>query len=359
MQEDRQNSNYNEDELDLRELIEALLKEKYIIIGITAAALILAAIYTLGMLQPSYESSSTIMVNLQEEVNTPYGSYKLPMSTMDEYQLVLSHPYAVQKTIKNYGGELTRQGVLNRMNVTSIQDTGAFHLHFSGGSPEEAYRLNRIHLDSYLTQVEMMLRRMAVEHFYNEYNTQSVNLRKDLLSLEEDRVKLQALIADTPMVLNLENALISEAEYALIASSIQGLDLSELEGDKIINQELNPSFLQLHEQLTEKALEASSLEVKIQTLEADLVELEEELNALRTYQETLNTDHFQGSVSDSMRNIVTVVNPPEMEEEKVGPRNSLNLAIGTVLGLMLGVFTAFFKHYWESTGKEKKQQKKV
>jgi uncharacterized protein involved in exopolysaccharide biosynthesis len=37
----------------------------------------------------------------------------------------------------------------------------------------------------------------------------------------------------------------------------------------------------------------------------------------------------------------------------------LNLAIGAVLGLMLGVFVVFFKEYWQNTGAEAQEQKKA
>ncbi|WP_160721972.1 Wzz/FepE/Etk N-terminal domain-containing protein [Isachenkonia alkalipeptolytica] len=358
MEQEQQNNKYQEEEISLRELIETLVREKYIVIATTLVVVIAAAFYTLVVLSDSYESTSTITVNLQEEVSTPYGSYRIPMDTMDEYKLVLNHPYTMEKTLRDYDGELTRSSLDGRMSTSNIQDTGSFNLTFSGSSPGEAYELNRIHLANYLTQVEMMLRRMAIEHFYNEYNTKSMNLEKELETLVEDKENLEGLIEGTSIALNLENALISEAEYSLMVSSLQDLDISELEGDKIITQELNPPYLRLQEELTEKKMEASATEVQLHNVQQSLDELEEEVEALTKYQETLNTDHFRDSVSNSMRNLVTVVNPPQLEESKVGPNNTLNLAIGGVLGLMLGVFIAFFKHYWESTGKQENKASK-
>jgi succinoglycan biosynthesis transport protein ExoP len=45
----------------------------------------------------------------------------------------------------------------------------------------------------------------------------------------------------------------------------------------------------------------------------------------------------------------TVVAPAFPPEKPVQPRKMLNMAVAGVLGLMIGVFLAFFLHYWETS----------
>ena len=50
---------------------------------------------------------------------------------------------------------------------------------------------------------------------------------------------------------------------------------------------------------------------------------------------------------------ITVISKAYEPQRPIGPRKMLNLAIATVLGLMVGVFYAFFKEYWISSAVKK------
>lgn len=345
---DRYHEDY--DEISLRELIEVLLKEKFLIAGVAALVIILAAVYTLGVLKPSFKSEALLTVSLVDSVPTPYGEYNVPFSTIDEYIQVVKNPTVIQRTLKDFNDEeLTREGLINKITVESIKGTNSFRIKIVNGSPEGAFNLANTHVNNYLNHLELLFRRAAAEEFYNSANTSKASTERALIRNEENMKKAQELLAKTPKAINLENALISEADYALIYSSKGNVDLSRISGDKIINQELNPSYLKIMEQITNLELEKNSLENTLLDIERNVADLEEELKALTEYRETYNTVNLKSGVSDAMKNLVTLVNRPEIETQKVAPRNALNLAIGGVLGLMLGVFIAFFKHYWQNS----------
>lgn len=345
---ERQYQDY--DEISLRELIEVLLKEKFVIAGITAIVIVLAAIYTLGILKPSYKSEALLTVSLEETVDTPYGTFELPFTTIDEYTHIVKNPVVIQRTLQDFAKEeLRREGLLKKINVELIKDTNSFRIKAEYGSPEEAYNLATLHVKNYLNHMEILFRRAAVEEFYNDSLTQKSSIAKLLIRNEENMKKTQELLEKTPKAINLENALISQADYALIYSSKGNVDLSRISGDKIISQELNPSYLKITEQMTNLEMEKNNLENSLLDIERNIIDLDEELVALNEYRDTYKTTNLKSGVSDSMKNLVTLVNRPEIETQKVSPRNALNLAIGGVLGLMLGVFFAFFKHYWHNS----------
>ena len=347
--ENNQRYNNDYDEISLRELIEVLLKEKLLIIGITALVIILGAVYTLGILKPAYKSEAFLTVSLKESVSTPYGEYELPFTTLEEYVQVLKNPIVIQRTLKDYGDEsLTREKLLNIISTEIIKGTNSFKVKLQNGSPQSAYNIANIHVNNYLNHLELLFRRAAAEKFYNDASTNKLSIEKALIRNEENMVKAVELLAKTPKAINLENALISKADYALIYSSKGNVDLSKISGDKIISQELNPSYLKVIENITNLDLEKNSLENSLLNLERNKIELEQELEAVNEYRENYSIVKFKPGVSDSMKNIVTLVGRPELESQKVSPRNALNLAIAGVLGLMIGVFVAFFKNYWQN-----------
>lgn len=48
---------------------------------------------------------------------------------------------------------------------------------------------------------------------------------------------------------------------------------------------------------------------------------------------------------------ISQVTRPEMPVKPVGPRRMLNIAIGLILGMMLGVFVVFFREYWKNSAR--------
>lgn len=80
----------NEEEIDLRELIMALWKQKVMIISISLIASILAGLYSVFILSPVYETRLNIVISMPETYNTKYGEYKLPITTNQQYINLIS-----------------------------------------------------------------------------------------------------------------------------------------------------------------------------------------------------------------------------------------------------------------------------
>lgn len=351
MDNNEKNGSYQyEDEISLRELIETLLKEKFLIIGVMIAVILLAGIYTFGVLKPSYESRATILVNFNETVNTIFGDYEVPLTAIDEYLEMLRNSFVLQRTLDDYGDSaLTRKTILDNMNTELINGANTFRLTMSAGTPEDAHELTTIYVDNYMSHLKIFVREMAVADFYNDANSSLLRYERELERNEDNMDSTLELLQNTPKVLTLENALISQAAYALIMASRGEVDLSAIQGDKIISQELNPTYLKLMSQTTDLNMEKNRLENEIVMTERVVTELERELEDLEHYRQTLSTNHFAPEIFASMKNLVTIVDRPEVEPGKVTPRNTLNLAIGALLGLMLGLFVALFKNYWQNS----------
>lgn len=338
---DMENTVIQQDEISLKELIQVLWNGKTLIALITMAALTLSAFYTFVIASPSYESSALLNVSFRDSVVTPYGDYQIPFKTMDEYTSMVTSPETLNRTLALLDTVSYNQ-IRSSISVRKVQDTNMFKLTATASSPEQAYEIANIHAQSFLDQLNHTLSGMAIANFYNTFSAQMKKDTKDLEGNALDLDNTSQLLANTEKAINLENALISQEEYALFYVTEGALDLGKIKGDKIITQELNPSYLALLERITELEIERNTLERNIEQASNFIEELQIERESLAQTMNYTDKDIFQ-----SISNLVTIISHPEVDIQKVSPRNALILAVGLVLGLMLGVFVTLFKAYWE------------
>ncbi len=338
-----------DEEISLRELMEVLLQHKVMIGLVTAAFVVLAGVYSFVIQQPVYESRALIVVNFPESVETPYGTFAYPSRNVQEYTEMVKGPEAVQLTVKALDGDMTAQQVRNRIAVRDADNGNTFRIVAQHGDPQQAYQLARIHTDNYLDYLQITMRRIAAGAFLEEKRLTEGRLEKELEQARANRTATQELLETISPTITLQNALIGEADQAILYSGIAESDLSELSGETILTQVVNPAYERVQQELFEIKLLKNDLSGSLARTRNDLVELAVEQTALRDYRETLDDNLLTAGTLELTAAGVSVLNRPVVSDVPVGPRRGLNLAIGLVLGLMVGVFAAFFRSYWEQS----------
>jgi len=102
-----------------------------------------------------------------------------------------------------------------------------------------------------------------------------------------------------------------------------------------------------------------STQADLENLQATLAQKQTEYNRLQQQYtialDTYNTflqKYQEARITTSSKigdaNIM-VISPATVPDVPVAPKKSLNVAIATVLGLMLGVFIVFFMDYWKNS----------
>lgn len=123
---------------------------------------------------------------------------------------------------------------------------------------------------------------------------------------------------------------------------------------------------QMETRLIQNISEKEVLEQKIEEIQNRLTELRATLateeykynEVMRNYElaeqsfqayQTRKNEAEQNVAADIGKASIIVSTPAAVPEMPSSPNKMLNVAIGFVLGLMIGVFVVFFKSYWEST----------
>lgn len=132
----------------------------------------------------------------------------------------------------------------------------------------------------------------------------------------------------------MESALLSQADYALRQVSNDNGSISDLDNDTIVSQQLNSAYQQVQDKITNLQLHEITLTNELAEVDKDLEELGAELEAYARYDTTLSQDELNADRIQVSKNLISVINQPEINSQKVSPNNTMNLAIGLVLGLM-------------------------
>lgn len=288
-----------EEEISLRELIETLLKWKNLIILIFSATLLITFMYTFIIATPMYISEITVPINtsIQDASSILYNDSNMYLQSSDMF----------------------------------FEDNRGF--------------INRLFMNYKTTNqsIEGLIRNEEV--LKNTISKTGINISTtelhDKLQAKLDKDKLNIKITDTnPKIANKLMSALIESLNDFIANNNRNMAEQHLE--------LMDAFIKETEQRIESlsyeisTLNQYSIEFKRATAELDsnnsihgvLLLKKEQLKLL-----ALTYDNKNISISD----IPSYPNKPYNINKK------LNLAIGGVLGLMLGVFVAFFIEYWKST----------
>lgn len=449
--------NIQYDEISLRELIEVLLKQKTLIIGITIISLLISFVVSFFVLEPVYEAKTILMASRITDKIKPtdelegiegiLGSVSTyPQLTIETYKEQAKNPVILNEIIKELGleeKEITSADLEAMIELETIKDTNLitvkvkntdkklatdiantlsnkFINFISEKAKEQATKssnfiaqqleIEKKKLDEVLVEYknflaqprgvnelksEMNMKLQELNQYKDELSKEETKYRNDLLNNEIQEKTLLASLKKTKEELNsTSEKLVTKKSLAqdaflseIIKDEIQ-MDQKDLANIEMYNEQLNPNYISLDSQITNLEIDLAKIEQqkenikyryeqkkkilieKINELKEELEKLQVEL-AEKQYQERIITrkvnlaqstyDAFTKKLEESRiaqsstigDSSIIVVSPAVEPLKPVSPNKKLNIAIAGVLGIMIGVFVAFFREYWKNSGSKK------
>lgn len=388
------------EEISLRELIEILIKRKKLIAIITATAILIAALFSFFILKPTYEAEMILMAsNVSENLtsdaintgnleNMLDALSKYPTMNIETYRQQITTPEVMEKTIKdlNLEGEYTIDSLADKIKLETIKDTNLIRIKMENTDPEKAAAIvNKV--GENFTQVvsENIKERATSSSEYvkaqmekeKEYYEEALLEQKELLSQPRGASELSLeLNGKLEKITEYKNQLYDlNIRKSALEAAIKTSEATSSRGSSIIlNREsgnilIDDSTKLLKIELAEVQGAIDKINESIETLQDEIEELQVELQEkkhqedivnqkvelarqtyeafMRKYEELRVTESAE--IGESNITVISRAYPPT---KPVGPRKALNLAIATTLGLMTGVFAAFFIEYWQATDKK-------
>lgn len=211
-----------------------------------------------------------------------------------------------------------------------------------------------------------------------EYKTSlfQEELQREVLQRSINKVK-DELKAEKPLIVT-EKSILEDSVLSNLAKERTGENIGDIASIRMNNEEVNPVYIALKEKEAEIVVELTQAEAKIQMLKTQIEAIQQEVEDLQiklaerqhegrlidqkvqiaqnTY-DAFTRKHEELRVTESSQvgesNMIIVSRAYPMTNP-IAPRKALNVAIAGVLGIMIGVFAAFFIEYWQTSGEEKK-----
>lgn len=199
--------------------------------------------------------------------------------------------------------------------------------------------------------------------------------------VELNKVKAGLTVAEqelkrTPQVIVTKKSVGQDPLLSQIIAETNGSSIKDAAQITMNSEEVNEGYIELRTKVSgyridvsELSAEMNMMRTKINTTQKELEGIQAELADKEHRQESIkrNVELSQGTydaflnkyeetritesteVGDSTINVISQAVVPD---RPIGPRKMFNLAIAGVLGIMIGVFAAFFKSYWQTSGKQ-------
>ncbi len=328
-----------EDEIDLRDYLRVIWKNRWLILGIFFVSLISSGIYSFFVLQDEYQTEAKLSY---------VSNQKIPL--VDAIEILKSQP-TIQKTAA-LGGEASKNealSTLSSLKVENIRNTNQILLQLKGNNPETMKK----YFGQYINVSVDELNRRSLEKLSGE-KSQSDYPRLENLSVlyAKQREEINA---------ELKKKLVEEADFeikrlrdlSLIAArfrynnTIYNEKQIEIEYkivDMISIKEGGRIYASYAQQLIQSNPELTRLNARLNSIDAKLADLQAKMIELESPDS--NTNLISNVNTNS--NVVELLTPPTAPSV-IGPKRTLNIAIAAVLGLFIGVFAAFFKNYMEAS----------
>lgn len=277
-----------EEEIDLREYINVLLKRKGIIILIFLVAVIAVALVSYFALSPVYKSSVVFSVALID--NRPPTTIvaqienNVPVIKIHEVLEIISNNLILDEVIKRSDLNISSDQLRTKIEVENLKNTNFIKVSVEADSPEKTKEL--------------------AENIVKVFIEKNQHKYTEKIKLIKERIK------------------ISEQEIAEFEKSIQGIEnaIKKIAASKDLSE-------------AERYFQASLL-LNLSSNERNLYNnLIYQINTLR---ERLNNCQDFG-----------IINYAQLPTAPIKPNIKLNILIAGVLGLFVGIFVAFFLEFWQ------------
>jgi len=324
-----------QEEISLREIIETIWNGKVIIASITILAMLIAGIYSFFVLPPTYEATSSVRVNTQEEL------------LLSSFAESMKSDVAMNRIIDKL--KLDRDiysinSIRDSIKIEVITDTNIMKLKVAGSSPPTITSIANLLAFELGARIEISDRSQKIV----DINNRLFEL-EDLISIaSKELAESNNQLKENPEKIVTKQALADEPYLQSILEQSTTISNKNLGTLQLESENINPVHTVLKERIAATTInlaillaEKDNIEANILNNESKISDLEQQMDEVKL--KTLKSERLLDGLS------AVFISPAIEPVNPVGPRKMLNIAIAVVIGVMFSFMIVFVRHYWQNS----------
>ena len=158
----------NEETIELRELLEILLKRKLLIILMTVLCTVAGGVYSVFLITPMYNAETTMMVNGAKNMtdiasSLDIGSINLSQKLVVTYGEIVKSRIVLEQTIDSLKLDMTYEQLLRKTTAQQVGDTEILKIAVQDEDPAQAAVIANKISDVFVKEVMRILKVNNVE----------------------------------------------------------------------------------------------------------------------------------------------------------------------------------------------------
>ena len=279
-------------------------------------------------------------MNIPESIGTEIGIYNYPATSISDYVELLSNREVVSKTISDLQLDVDAEQFIKSLSISNEKDSNVVTISFKGQNVETIPEVLDSHISNFETYIELRLKEEAINKFIKTYNVDYQLNEQKYEQIQKTIQEYENLLSELEPVVSLRTALSSDVGLDAKFANSRGVSLQELSEGMLYEEVLNENYVTIEKKITDNKITATELSIKKENFESVLNELESEKALLES-----------GEKSDFLSILITFVNkisPATEPLHSVSTGRGINVILGFVSSLILGIALALFKAYWKN-----------
>lgn len=328
----------NQDEISLREILEIIWNGKWIIAIITTAALIVASIFSYFIAVPEYEASSVVRFEFLDEKNNYLNSFSETLKSDVSINRIIEK-LALDKS------KYSIRKIQNNTRIEVIKDTNVMRIVVKGNEPDTITSITNLMAFELGARTEISDRAQKIV----DLNNRLVNIEEQIIILNRELNEVSRLLEQTPERLVTKQTLANDPFLMDIMNDFDSkFNSKDLAALQLESETINPLF-------TELTSRSAQITVNIKKYEVEkanyLTQIDVHHDRIQELENQINKEKLTSTTSERLTNgfQAVFISPAIEPTHPIAPNNVLNLVIGAMIGLIIGLMAVFIRHYWNGS----------
>jgi polysaccharide biosynthesis transport protein len=318
------------DEISLGEIIDMVIRHKWVIISITISCMLLTAIANLFIIDAKYEASSIVRLQSAD-------------ASIKVFEETLKNSSTLNAIIEKYQLDRSTHSIdsirdMFKLEVMSEQNT--MKITVQGNDPKKISQIANM----LAMEVGSLVEIADITQYMAQLHKKQILLQENIAATRARLIEVQIQLKDTPEKLTVKQVLTNNDLLRDIVQESTGKSAMDAAAIGMENEVINPVYTDLRSKIAHTTIELNTYlkdeENTSLIIEANRKRINDLENKVSDIGQLDVTKSIQ--ITDGTNSIVIT---PSMEpEQPVGPKTLLNVAISIVVSGILSLLFVFFKH---------------